>query len=134
MSISTDAILVFGFEIGVENDGDPPDFLNGNSFEEFVVGLSGVTLSEDYAVACEQTKELMSECPAELVRHCSDEYSMYILAVRGTVSLANRGYPAEIDLEKLDIHPDQIYDLENWCEANNIPYEKPKWLLCSFCG
>lgn len=38
------------------------------------------------------------ELPVEMVNYCSDEYPMYVLAVRGSVQECRRGYPHRIRL------------------------------------
>jgi len=125
MGQSTNAILVFGFEI--DGEGEKPEFLGEHEdLEEYIVVKAG---KKD--ASYDEWRELEKACPADLVRHCSCDYPMYILAVRGSKTTAFRGYPEKITIESMVIEPEKVAALKEWCEANNVEYKEPGWLLCS---
>lgn len=135
MGTSTDGILVFGFDIGVEDEQPLENILGeGEEFDDFIADEAGIeqwseNVSADY---WQRRKIAIKSCPVELVTHCSYNYPMYILAVRGTQLTASRGYPEEV----ISLHVDQekIDSAKNWCETHGIEWQEPKWLLCSLWG
>lgn len=75
-------------------------------------------------------KEAQEACPIELVRHCSGDDPMYIVAVKDSVFTANRVSALVVGVEDLLI-PNRIFEAFNFCEEYGIPFEDPQWLLCS---
>lgn len=72
-------------------------------------------------------------CPAELITHCSGEYPMYGLAVRGSEYKANRGYP--ILIEGLGLSQGEIEPLKKFCERYELtPEGEIGWWLTSYWG
>jgi len=138
MSQSTDAILVFGIDYGGEpnfpwRDEDNEDLdletwwakLNGLSEPEVEFSEKTKPLFHEY---WEKKTELFKACPIEELTHCSGEYPMYILAVKGTEKKASRGYPEyNVSLEPVD-----SFTLIKFCQDHNISMpSKPSWILCS---
>jgi hypothetical protein len=73
--------------------------------------------------------------PVELVYHCSYDYPMFILAVKGTMTSASRGYPCEINPDELKVSDEKIAELKGFCEKYNIETDdEPKWWLSSLWG
>jgi len=116
MGVSTNGILCFGFDLGEEIER-PAVFLNN-------IG----TPDED-----EKWGDDTKDFPVELITHCSGEYPMYIIALKNTHVWANRGYPQVIE-ELPIINIGTIVVARRWCEANDIEWQEPKWLLCSYWG
>lgn len=132
MGVSTNAVLVFGIDIGE----DLPEFLEDfdGDFDDFLADYSGLPKWGEEGHDFDKTVAWNNDFPVELVQHCSYEYPMYILAVRGTESTARRGYAAEIDVASMQIDNVKILQLKNFCEQYNIEWQEPKWLLCSMWG
>lgn len=111
MSISNDAILIFGIEL-------PEDDERGSNFwwsmEEKLV-LAGSKIS--------------------LVQHCSYDYPMWIIGLRDSEHMAWRGEPKHISLEAftlLDLNP--IEEMKEFCDKYEIKWTDPAWLLCTMNG
>ena len=126
MGVSNDAQLVFGFAF--EDEESKPEFLG--EFDDLDDYLTAALTDQSY----EKQRKIIEACPAEIIWHCSYDYPMYILAVRGTMISSSRGYLEEITSEKLTVAPEKIAAFKTWCEENNIEYQEPKWLLCSING
>lgn len=129
MGQSTNGILVFGFEVGDEEEA--PDYMKGfEGFEDYLDSLSGLPAYGEPGHSFDDQQVFRAKCPADLVTHCSLDYPMYILAVRGTKTSARRGYPAEISPDELNVPIEKINALKAWAAERGIEGE-PKWLLCS---
>lgn len=71
--------------------------------------------------------------PYQLVRHCSNEYPMYILAIPSTVKKASRGYPEKIYSLRVDQSEFDLF--YGFLVRNNIiSTQFPQWLLASYWG
>ena len=141
MGISSDATLCYGVEIGGADDGMEgtfdkvlEDFDNSfyDYFEDLVRTAGGVTgtwgTNPKYY---EQLRAAEANFPIELVTHCHGEYPMSILAIRGSVQTANRGYPINPSME---IPPqDKIDFLVKFCKDHGLEVT-PSWILCSYIG
>lgn len=149
MGVTTDAILCFGVDMG-ESPGFPW-MQEDNEFDEWMANRIGIYYpfkgndkewNDWYSI--KENKEAMSlywnikrdlenGCPVQIVYHCSAEYSEYILAVRGTVTKANRGYPEKIthlEVDRVKIN-EYMTTLKEW--GIELP-EQPEWLLASYWG
>ena len=128
MGISSDGLLYFGFPVGGEDE--PPEWLEGfEDFDDYV--CTDVPANADWKAR----KVVIDACPADLFMYCSYDYPMYILGVRGAEHRVNRGYTQEISVADLTkVSPKQIEDLKQWCAANKIEWQEPKWFLCSMYG
>jgi len=73
----------------------------------------------------------------EIVKHCSDNYTMYIIAVPGTFQWNSRGDVEEIKMRviKPDEEKNVIDFCEKYCKPNDEYYKFPemklRWLLTS---
>lgn len=125
MGTSTDAILVFGFQL--EDEDATPEFMGDfDDFDEYLDDLNGL-VGRDYP-----TRSAAREsCPADMTMHCSYDYPMYILSMRGTATRAWRGTPREID--SLGVDPSKVDEFKAWAAERGIEGE-PKWILCSMWG
>jgi len=131
MGVSSDGILVFGIELGREDE--LPEFLyteDGDEieFDEMVdaeLGISDLSYGE--------RAEARKAYPVDLVWHCSYDYPMYILAVPGTEVSASRGYPHEFTDGLPTVTQEQIDALKAWAAERDIEGE-PCWILTSMYG
>jgi hypothetical protein len=87
--------------------------------------------SPDWEKYWEAQRAAEAACPVDIVSHCSGEYPMYIVAIRGTERTANRGSPEVIDPASLAVPAEKIEAAKAWCEAHRIEWQEPHWLLCS---
>lgn len=129
MGTSTDAILVFGIECGEE---EPPEFMREfDDFDSYLESISGLPLWGEEGHSFDAHKAFRETVPADMTLHCSYDFTMYILAVRGTETCASRGYPMEIT--SLEVPTDKVEAFKAWATERGIVGE-PKWLLCSMWG
>lgn len=56
----------------------------------------------------EKMQEHKKSLPFELVNYCSMDCPAYIVAAKGSVITANRGYPVELDIEEIARTKDEI--------------------------
>ena len=131
MGISSDGILVFGIELGLEDE--PPAFLYDESgteydFEDMIdaeLGIADLPYGE--------RSEARKAYPVDLVWHCSYDYPMYILAVPGTEVKAWRGHAHEFTNGIPEVPQEKIDALKAWAKERGIEGE-PCWILCSMYG
>lgn len=142
MTVSTDAILFFGFGLYEEE----PEACKGG-------GISGWT--DYYAIKMgikpppkefnDETKpdikrfwkerdEIVKKSQCGIGAHCSSDYPMYYVYIEVSEITAHRGYPKEVQLNALKVEPSWIILLKTFCETMDIKYQEPKWILCSHWG
>jgi len=66
------------------------------------------------------------------VTHCSYDYPMHFLALRGTKTRAARGYPQAVTAEAPS--PEQIAAMRQFCEQYGIEWHEPAWHIFSLWG
>ena len=114
MGQSTDAILVYG--IPLEEDSVPfseEDAKSGPSWMRY---------------------HGTNEDGVCLVRHCSGDYPMFILAIPDTETRAWRGHPKLVPVAELPFSPDWDPTLLSYAEKHRLEISgnaKPGWWLCS---
>ena len=128
MGVSSDGILVFGIELGIEDE--TPGFLYDESgveyeFEEMVDFELGVS-DKPYA----EREEARKMYPVDLQIHCSYDYPMYILAVPNAKISAWRGYPQELKEGLPEVPQEKVDALKAWAAERGIEGE-PCWILTS---
>lgn len=129
MGQSTDAIIAYGFEIGEEDE--LPEFIgDAEDFDDYLDKLSGLPYYGEPGHSFADQRAFREQCPAELIGHCSGDYRMYILAVRGTQVLASRGSPVDVTNSFDTVEADKLDAFKKWCTERGIEGE-PKWLLFS---
>jgi hypothetical protein len=114
VSVSTDALLFWGFDIDPDNGELPEDFDQWHD--------------EKYS-----DLELLEErfgCSLETHQH--SDYPVYIFTPTASLSKAWRGSPKEIT--SLTVDPKWADQLRAFCEALGVTYREPKWLLASYWG
>jgi hypothetical protein len=130
MGVSTDAMLVFGIACGDEEE--VPGFMLGfDDFDEYLNSISGLPEYGCDGHDFDAQRKFRDSVPADMTLHCSYDYLMYILAVRGTEICACRGNPKEIT--SLDVPAEKVEAFKAWASERGIVGE-PKWLLCSMWG
>lgn len=128
MGISSDGLLIFGFQVGGEDE--KPSWLNDEeTFDEWIVNKAGLA-DKLY----KERAEFVKQCPADLYMYCSYDYPMYILGPRNAKFQVSRGNNQEIKSEDLIVPQDKIDKFKAWCAEMNIEWQEPKWLLCSMYG
>lgn len=133
MGTSTDGILAYGValhdydECGIE---ELPFMEGHDDFDDLIAQLAGLPEYGEEGHSWDKKREAVEAFPLELVRHCSGDYPNWILAVRGTVKTARRGYPVALNGSLPTIPKEGITALNEWCEKYGI--EKVwDWYLCS---
>lgn len=81
----------------------------------------------------DKKKEVDKLCPVEVVRHCSCDYPMYILAVKNHTTTASRGYPVTLDNESMNVDLEQELRAKDFCEKYNIEWKPQWWLVSDWC-
>lgn len=129
MGTSTDAILVYGIECGEE---EPPEFMDGyDDFDDYLNSLSGLPKYGEPGHDFAAQRAYRDAFPVSMTLHCSYDYPMYILAVRGSETCASRGNAKQIT--SLVVSEEKVAAFKEFCEKNGVEGE-PKWLLCSMWG
>lgn len=141
MSVSTNAILFYGIDLGEDLDIDeiarncgldPDDEdYEFNTLDDFYLKKIGIERGEDEDyVEWKKRKELALNGVCD-GRHCSGDYPMYYVSI-GSHYEAYRGHPTEVT--NLEINSDWDDKIKTYCETIGIPFSKPKWLLASYWG
>ncbi len=154
MSISSDGQLCYGieFDYGYEFPWDDENF--EGDIEEWWRFVNGYEPpfqlydGGDYVGGVRPPEEKIDEwydhrkkfddehpLPIACVLHCSYDYGMYILAVKGTYYSASRGYPKTID--NFDVDEYNLKTLIDFCKKyikDDKIELKPKWILSSLYG
>lgn len=118
MGTSTDAILVWGFDLGNEED-------MSSELQERILFLN----DEGYKELAAKEKEL----GVELVRHCHHECTSYIVGRTSALVVAHRGDPKEIK-SLPHIWPSDEERLNRFAKWLGVKPEKGRWLLASYWG
>ena len=115
---------VQGYKPTVEIYDEEGDFINRVNPGDDVVNA--------YYNERAEFRRTMKPLPVELVTHCSCDYPMHILAVKGTLVTASRGYAEEIDVNNLGVYQEDKDALLKFCGDYGIEYETgPRWWLSS---
>lgn len=80
------------------------------------------------------TEKPETRVPITIETHCSCDYPMYIVAIKGTAHKAWRGDPKTLDLSDMirSVNSDDLRRAAAFCEEYGIcDFEDPKWLLYS---
>lgn len=79
-------------------------------------------------------REVMKSLGCEIGFYGSDGDSLCFVAVTGKILTANRGCTKLVSADFLAITNEDITKLVNFCKLLEIPWQSPKWLLCSYWG
>lgn len=118
MGQSTDAILVWGFDLGSEED-----------FPEALADRIEFLQEEGY----DDLKALEEKTGVELISHCSNDVTHYIIGVSATKTRAHRGRPKEVYSLEHPILEDQAA-IDAFCKELGAKSDKGRWLLASYWG
>jgi hypothetical protein len=141
MKTSTDAIIAYGFDLGE----DRPEFLEGyEDFEDFIVAHTEIIEPQQpshispeagshWRAYREARRQAVESFPVELIIHCSNDYRMYFLAVRGTAIRAKRGTPIKLGVTFAPTK-NEIRAMQEFCEKYGIEWQMPGWHLFSYWG
>lgn len=119
MGQSTDAILVYGIPL-VEDSIE--EFDEENDKEEGIAYLAWSGKTEN---------------GISLEAHCSSEFTMQIVAIEKTKTVAWRGHPVKLNLQTLINKQQSDWNdrLHAFVKKYNLETEgKPGWYLCSYWG
>lgn len=135
MGVSTDGILVFGIDFDEEfplYEGREDDL----DLDEIILRSANIDRAyyDDYDSYAKNADAELDRAGVELIYHCLESDPMYILAVRGAVIHARRGYPEEIKPEDLIVTEKQMQKLKDFCDKYKLECSEPKWFLCSMWG
>lgn len=138
MGQSTDAILCYGFQFD-DDEGSMPEFLRApddskeddKDFEQFLLEKYAPELLEYTYQDYKKRRAAIDSVGVTLVRHCSCDYPMHILAATASVHNASRGRP--VDLGQHIVSPTALWAecIRKFCADTGVEYKEPSWLLCS---
>ena len=154
MGVSTNALLIFGFDFH-DSDSDGDYRFGEEGWEEFYAAKKGVVDDSElfnkegnYAVPegaernrreklhdiyYDKKQKLAKKAGVEIDCHCSTDYPIYFVSLRSYS--ASRGFPTKIDISKIDdVTQDEIAKLKEFCEIMEIKWKKPHWYLASYWG
>jgi hypothetical protein len=134
MGVSTNALMAFGFDLGEERPESFTDsdegYFEADEFllRDFDAGIPEWTpgVGPDY---WDNKSAALAKIPVDIIEHCSGEYPMYFLAVRGTECEARRGYPSVA--EQREIAAAEIDAMRAFCEKHGIEWQEPRWYIFS---
>lgn len=138
MSVSTDAILYYGIELG---ETFATDWYELSEQWQKAHAPQCPKDKSDYKTPEWNTwRKAKAEWEAtpENIRidtHCHFDYSMYFASVHRHYRKAYRGDPLEIDPATLVATDEDRAMLKKFLEWAHVPYTgEPKWTLCSYWG
>lgn len=120
-------IEVLGFKRSFEMFTPAGDWIGGKRWSEEKI--------KQYDEEMRDFEKSNPALPITLVNYCSDDYSMYIIAIPETCNSARRGYPEKINPSSLVVTDEQKCKLIKFCETHGIDFEdEPQWYLSSYWG
>lgn len=139
MGTSTNAIIAFGIQLeeGFEFPWD--DENDENDCVDWWRELNNYNNPYDWKIDKDYWKyqnewDKENPIPFEIENYCSQECPMYILAVKGTVKTAERGYPNDFNPNDLKVDPESLNIFKRFIDKYKISDENPKWLIFSYWG
>lgn len=78
--------------------------------------------------------KLDSEIPIEIEYVGSYDYPEYILALKGYGDGSNDWSASPVDVEKLQVKPEDLSKAIEFCKKYNIPFENPQWYIGAIYG
>lgn len=149
MTQSTDGQICYGIDVGEDLPWDQNEFEDVDDWwiveSGFVwEGKNPFTPEGDYVPGVKRGDSLIKEffaarskwrnehpIPIELVNTCSGQCPQYIVAVPGTVLVANRGYPVAFNpYGYFDFDSLKLAQWKVFCEKYGVEGE-PRWYLSS---
>ena len=146
MGQSTNAILCYGFSLTEDDSEQLPWLLDESGdqmdFSDFLAKKADLNMppvpwvqdgnNDPWYDYWRMKREIEDKVGVTLVMHCSDEYPMYILAIKDSVHVAIRGTP-ELLGQSIPLARVQGWEklLSDFCGDAGIPFVQPQWMLCS---
>lgn len=120
MGTSTDGILAWGISFDPDDD-EMPDWVSDDTEDDPWEGRTRAFGGVVYGI------------------HCSYDYPMYYVAIKGLATSASRGYPEDVTRiadEALGLGRDskEHAQLRAFVELNDLPWKEPTLLLMSVWG
>lgn len=117
MGTATDAFLYYGFDWFSEDD--PGDYTQ-EDIERF---------DELYTRNLSDTNPKVS-----IGYHCSGEFPVYFICAY--ILKASRGSPSDVDISVFNDETEakMRQEILEFCSANQIQMQEPKWILASYWG
>ena len=157
MGQSTNGIICYGVDLGEElpwvansetwGKLEEHGFDEGDNDDEIMAHLLGGlpifksehesgsdAWGEELSEYWEKRDHILEESGIKLVRHCSGDYPMYILAATGTVMSASRGDPKAFNPAKMAADLEMTrgdQKLRAALAKLEVKDQEPSWLLCS---
>lgn len=134
MGVSNDAIIAYGLDLneeipeGLQALFDAYD-VRAAYFDDYIDAVSG-TIGESYAVRSAAREKF----PVDLLTHCSYDYPMYFLAIRGSNKRASRGYPERIRVDDFKITNEQMVAFNRFCVDIGVDPAQADWHIFSMNG
>lgn len=153
MSVSTDALLYFGFtffdsegspdkapwdELGPDPDEEEPDcddwlFVKLSGSVRPTISYEAPGGADAWRAWWKAKRNFLDALPIEVIVHCSNDYPIYAICVKESYRRAWRGQVIQIGKT---IDADEAWDrlLRDHCEKLGISYQDPTWELVSYWG
>jgi len=138
MSISTDANLYYGIQLGTGEDITFPwkkEDLDWKEYYAMQMGLPPIEAPytdetrNEYRQYWEKKNKLVETSKCSIGTHCSCDYPMYYVTINKSELRAPRGYPVVVG--NIKIEEDWDNALKQFCELMGLEYEQPQWWLSS---
>jgi len=145
MGISSDGIIAYGIDLGEGLDDDECNEFPWQDREKYDGEFREWVLREILGFTEEwydgnegyfdRQNAVLKPFPLEMVSHCSYDYPMYFLSIKGTERRASRGYPTFIE-GLPEVTSKQRSALKEFAEEYNFKYDEEKvgWHLFSMYG
>lgn len=136
MGTSTDAYLIYGINLGGEDDMSKRNFvkINGTNYCDSCRNNRDCDNCEE-----EHDQGLLNSQPypnttgISIICHCSGDFPMFIIGIAETEFCAKRGYPEE-KMKIPEVSPKWDGMLKDFFKEHGLPYKKPGWILASYWG
>ncbi len=122
MSIASDGILAFGWNLGDDLDLgwlDPENSDIGDQIDKRLLAKLA-SFTEEFVPEInywERRNAAKDNIGVELIIHCSYDYPMYFLSAKGSASYAYRGSPVTIE----DLREKPKWSMQRLQTINNLP-------------
>ena len=124
MGVSTNALIYYGFDFFNAEDDEPTEHM-----EKF---LGEGEFNDEDGEYYDLTKD---NPDIEIDYHCSNDYRIWFIAFKPSVTTVYRGYPKEIDASQFYQDLTSADEkIKEFCEKHQIPWHQPKWYLASYWG
>jgi hypothetical protein len=143
MTVSTDAMLYYGFTFLDEDENDPPwkkeDDEDYDVEDWLCEKLGGPTppasewseeLQEEFSNYWKAKRKFIEELPIMIGWHCYIDEPMYFICIRDSHHKASRGYPQKLGGDVVSLLGWNVV-MREYCDRLGINWQKPQWELAS---